>query len=364
PASGTAPGRARPPSSPMRCIVQRTIQRLPASSSPPALCGPVSTLPVKPRTPRSSGAGGGGAAGAVQAAASSSAARKVWRGMRSSCVREPRQDRARGLARLPAADELERTTMQETGSCCHAADAPRTTTPADAGVEFTCPMHPEVRQLGPGNCPKCGMALEPVSPTAADEQGSPAVGDLRRRLWIAALLTPPVVAAAMRHMLPGRPLDHWLSARAGSQVQLALTTPVVWWCGWPLLVRALESLRHRSPNMFTLIGLGVVVAWAHGTLATLAPSLFPDSFRAADGEVFVYFESAAVIVTLVLLGQVLELRARARTGAAIRELVALAPRSARRIDADGAEHDVPIEQVAVGDRLRVRPGEKVPVDGE
>jgi Cu+-exporting ATPase len=228
---------------------------------------------------------------------------------------------------------------------------------------YTCPMHPEVVQEGPGSCPICGMALEPMEPVR-DEGPSEELLDMQRRLLVSAVLTLPVFAAAMADMLPGRPLHGLLAPRTLAFAQLALATPVVLWGGWPFFQRGVASLRSRHLNMFTLIALGTGAAWLSSVVATLAPGIFPDSFSGHDGSAPVYFEAAAVIVTLVLLGQVLELRARHRTGAAIRSLLALAPRTARRLRDDGGEEDVALEDVGRGDRLRVRPGEKVPVDGE
>ena len=215
-------------------------------------------------------------------------------------------------------------------------------------VEYTCPMHPEVRQMGPGSCPICGMALEPVETTAEEPENHELI-DMTRRFRLSVALVVPVVVLAMIERLP------W--------VQLVLATPVVLWGGAPFFARGWQSIVNRSPNMFTLIALGVGVAWAYSVVATIAPGLFPPSFRMPDGSVHVYFEAAAVIVVLVQLGQVLELRARSQTGAAIRALLGLSPKTARRVRPDGADEDVPLEHVHPGDRLRVRPGEKVPVDG-
>ncbi len=234
--------------------------------------------------------------------------------------------------------------------------------PALTKTEWTCPMHPEIVQQTPGSCPKCGMALEPRTVTA-EEEPNVELEDMRRRFWFAAALTLPLVAISMGDMLPGQPVSSFLSARARVLVELALATPVCLWSAWPFYVRAVQSIRHKSLNMFTLIGLGVSVAYGYSLVAALLPDLFPASFRVHGGEPGVYFEAAGVIVTLILLGQVLELRARSQTGAAIRSLLGLAAKSARRIADDGSERDVPLEQVQVGDRLRVRPGEKVPVDG-
>jgi P-type Cu+ transporter len=237
---------------------------------------------------------------------------------------------------------------------------PRSPAPEMRGAslgQYTCPMHPEIRRPGPGDCPLCGMALEPVDVAAADDEPAE-LSDVRRRLWASALLTVPLVALAMGEMLTG------MHATASiAWVQLVLATPVVVWGAWPFFVRAWRSFVARSLNMFSLIGLGVSVAYGYSVVALLFPSAFPPSFRTHDGVVAVYFEAAAAIVTLVLLGQVLELRARTRTGAAIRALLGLAPKTARRIAGDGSEADVALERVEVGDRLRVRPGEKIPVDG-
>jgi len=231
-----------------------------------------------------------------------------------------------------------------------------------AGTIYTCPMHPEVEQIGPGNCPICGMALEPRTVTIEEEDSSE-LRDMSRRFWFAAALTIPLVAIVMLDMLPSRPISSVLPGRARALVELALATPVCLWAAWPFYVRAIQSVRNLSPNMFTLIGLGVSVAYLYSMVASLFPSLFPDSFRGHGGEVAVYFEAAAAIVTLILLGQVLELRARRRTSSAIQKLLGLAAKTARRLGDDGSEQDVPLDAVKVGDRLRVRPGEKVPVDG-
>ena len=236
---------------------------------------------------------------------------------------------------------------------------------APSGTTHTCPMHPEVRQDKPGSCPKCGMALEPeqAAPEGEEEEENPELADMRRRFRVSLALTVPVFAIAMADVIPGRPLEHLGSPWVLRLVQLALATPVVLWCGWPFLTRGWQSILNRSLNMFTLIGLGVVVAYAYSVVATLFPGIFPDAFRVEGGAVAVYFEAAAVIVTLVLLGQVLELKARSQTGSAIKALLGLAPKTARRIRDDGTEEDVPLDQVQPGDRLRVRPGERVPVDG-
>src|SRR5579862_2669745 len=231
--------------------------------------------------------------------------------------------------------------------------APPQTAPAATEAIYTCPMHPEVRQRGPGACPKCGMALEPVTLTLADT-ANPELIDMSRRFWISVVLTAPVLILAMAELL---------DAATRTWLEMALATPVVLWCGWPLFARGIASVRNRSLNMFTLIALGTGAAYFYSLAAGLFPSFFPDSFRGMDGQLPVYFEPAAVITTLVLLGQVLELRARGQTASAIRALLKLAPLTAHRLHADGADEDVPLEQVHPGDRLRVRPGEKTPVDG-
>ena len=250
------------------------------------------------------------------------------------------------------------------GDCpqCGMALQPAIPPATPAHTRWTCPMHPEVVRDAPLGCPSCGMALEPLGVAAADAPDPERV-DMSRRLWFACLLTVPVVVLAMGDWLPGQPLGQLLPTRVRRLLELALATPVCVWSAWPFYLRALASVRNRSLNMFTLIGLGVGVAYIYSVVAALLPGLFPGSFRQASGEVAVYFEAATVIVTLVLLGQVLELGARARTGAALRELAGLAPSTARRMRDDGTEADVPLDAVRVGDRLRVRPGEQVPVDG-
>ncbi|MBT8467834.1 MAG: copper-translocating P-type ATPase [Deltaproteobacteria bacterium] len=230
-------------------------------------------------------------------------------------------------------------------------------------VEWTCPMHPEIVRNEPGSCPICGMALEPRDVTVDEELGNPELSDMTRRFWLAAAFTVPLFVVAMGDMLPGEPISRMLSPRARTLLELALATPVCIWSAWPFYVRFIQSLRNRSLNMFTLIGLGVSVAYGYSVVATLIPQIFPPSFRGAGGEVAVYFEAAGMIVTLILLGQVLELRARSQTGTAIKKLLGLAAKTARRIRQDGSDEDVPLDAVHVGDRLRVRPGEKVPVDG-
>ena len=236
------------------------------------------------------------------------------------------------------------------------------TRPTDA-TRWTCPMHPEVVADRPGACPICGMALEPLVPVADEDASDPELASMTRRFFVSVALSVPVFALAMGEMWPGNPLAHALPASLRNAIQLALATPVVLWCGWPFLERGARSLRSGHLNMFTLIAIGTSAAWAYSAEAVLVPQAFPASFRGHGGALPVYFEAAAVIVTLVLLGQVLELRARHQTGSAIRALLGLAPKTARRIEADGSEHDVPLDLVRVGDRLRVRPGEKVPTDG-
>ncbi len=271
--------------------------------------------------------------------------------------------------------------------------------PAPTGVEYTCPMDPEVVQIGPGACPKCGMALEPMTPAFAatkteyvcpmhpeivrdepgncpicgmaleprvvtlEEEENPELKEMKRRLWVSAALTIPVLLLAMSEMIPGQPVQHAVSPRWLTFIQLALATPVVLWGGWPFFERGWASVINRSPNMFTLIAIGTGTAWLYSVIAAFFPGLFPASFRGHGGEVAVYFEAAAVITTLVLLGQVLELRARSQTSSAIRMLLGLAPKTARIVRQTRVEEDIPLDQVRPGDLLRVRPGEKIPVDG-
>jgi Cu+-exporting ATPase len=229
-------------------------------------------------------------------------------------------------------------------------------------TEYTCPMHPQIVRTQPGSCPICGMALEPRT-AVVDEPENPELISMTRRFWIAVAFAIPVVALGMSDLLPGQPLQRLLSMHAIGWIQLILATPVVLWCGWPFFQRAWLSLVNRSLNMFTLIGLGTGTAYLYSAIAVLAPRIFPASFRMADASMPVYFEAAATITALVLLGQVLELRARSRTSTAIRSLLQHSPRTARLIRRDGTEIDVPIEHVALGDSLRVRPGERIPVDG-
>jgi P-type Cu+ transporter len=234
--------------------------------------------------------------------------------------------------------------------------------PHDSKTDWVCPMHPEVVRSEPGTCPICGMALEPRT-VSVEEGENPELADMQRRFWFAAALTATLAVISMGDMLPGHPVSAVLSARSRVLLELALATPVCSWSAWPFYVRAVDSVRNRHLNMFTLIGLGVSVAYGYSVVAALAPSVFPQAFRDESGEVGVYFEASTVIVTLILLGQVLELRARSRTGSALRKLLGLASRSAHRIREDGNDEEVPLDDVRVGDRLRVRPGEKIPIDG-
>jgi len=228
-------------------------------------------------------------------------------------------------------------------------------------VEYTCPMHPQVRQMGPGHCPICGMALEPVLATAETGE-SPELRDMTRRLWIGTALTVPVFALEMGgHLFD---IHHLIAQQASNWVQLLLGTPVVLWAGWPFFVRAVASVTNRSLNMFSLIALGTGAAWLYSMVGTILPSLFPSGLRLADGAVQIYFEAAAVITVLVLLGQVLELRAREKTSGAIKALLGLAPKTAVKVNAGGTDETVQVDAIQVGDMLRVRPGEKIPVDGE
>ena len=234
--------------------------------------------------------------------------------------------------------------------------------PASGKVIYTCPMHPEVQQDGPGDCPKCGMPLEPMTSTAATEDDENAeLRDMTRRLWIGAALTLPVFVLAMAHLVPALAAQSWADSHASRWIQFALTTPVVAWAGWPFFRRGWRSLLTGHLNMFTLIAIGVGAAYIYSAVAMLAPGIFPHAMQ-HGGKVGIYFEAAAVIIVLVLLGQVLELRARSRTGSAIKALLNLAPPTARKV-MPGGDQEVPLDQVKVGDQLRVVPGDKVPVDG-
>jgi Cu+-exporting ATPase len=253
--------------------------------------------------------------------------------------------------------------QQGPGSCpkCGMALEPETAAAAPTRTEYVCPMHPEIVRNEPGDCPICGMALEPR--VAAVEEENAELVDMTRRFWVSTALAAPVFVMAMGSEFAPDFAARFVSGRALQWIELLLATPVVLWCGWPFFVRGWKSLVSRNFNMFTLIALGVGIAWVYSMVATLIPALFPPTVRMADGTVAVYFEAAAVITALVLLGQVLELRARSRTSAAIKMLLGLAPKTARIVRADGREEDIPLEQVKPGDNLRVRPGEKVPVDG-
>ena len=251
----------------------------------------------------------------------------------------------------------------EKHECCHHEKSKqhKSSQPVDPNALYTCPMHPEIKQQGPGSCPKCGMALEPMIATGQIDDSE--LRDMKKRFFIAALFSIPLLIISMGDMLPGSPISNIISPVAKKWIELFLAIPVCLWSAWPFFVRAIASLKNKNMNMFTLIGLGVSVSFLYSLVATLVPGIFPLSFRGMDGQVDVYFEAAAMIVTLILLGQVLELRARNQTGEAIQKLLGLAAKSARKIFDDGNESDIPLEQVQVGDKIRVRPGEKIPVDG-
>ncbi len=252
------------------------------------------------------------------------------------------------------------------GSCpkCGMALELKTPMPVAERREYTGPMHPEIVRDGPGSCPLCGMALEPRTVSRTEEESNPEYDDMRQRFIVGAILILPLIIIAMRDLMPGGLLLSALAtAKTYAWLELILATPVVVWAGWPFYARAIQSVINRSLNMFTLIGLGVSVAYLYSLIGVLFPHLFPAEMRTAEGTVMVYFEAAGVIVVLILLGQVLEMRARSQTGAALKALLGLTPKTARKMGADGNESDIPLEQVMKGDRLRVRPGEKVPVDG-
>ena len=250
------------------------------------------------------------------------------------------------------------------GSCpkCGMALEPIAVSGPKEKIEYTCPMHPQIVRDAPGNCPICGMALEPRTVTLAEEENHE-LKDMRRRFWVSATLTLPALLIGMSDLIPGAPLQRVIPPTVSAWVQLLVASPVILWGGWPFFVRLWQSIVNRSPNMFTLIGLGVGVSYGYSLVATVFPDFFPHSFRGHGGSVPVYYEVAAAITTLVLLGQVLELKARSQTSAAIKALLGLAPKTARRIASDDTEQDIPLDQVQVGDKLRVRPGEKIPVDG-
>jgi Cu+-exporting ATPase len=249
------------------------------------------------------------------------------------------------------------------GACpkCGMALEPAVPIQPTTRVEYVCPMHPQIVRSKRGSCPICGMALEPRD--TVDQEENPELADMARRFWISVALTIPILALAMSDLIPGQPLQNILSRSATAWIELLLATPVVLWAGWFFFERGWASIVNRSLNMFTLIALGTGTAYVYSLIAVLFPQIFPDSFRVMGGGIPVYFEAAAAITTLVLLGQVLDLRARSRTSTAIRSLLKLSPKSARLVRADGTEIDVPVEHIAVGDLLRVRPGEKVPADG-
>ncbi|MBC7918159.1 MAG: copper-transporting ATPase, partial [Rhodoferax sp.] len=246
--------------------------------------------------------------------------------------------------------------LTHSGAAAPVSAAPDLSGSAPSGAIYTCPMHPEIRQDHPGTCPKCGMALEPEMPSL-DEEENPELSEFKRRfIWTLPLTVAVTVLAMAGHRL------HWFEMATQSWIELGLSLPIVLWAGWPFFARGWQSVVNRSPNMWTLIGLGTSAAFIYSVIATIAPGVFPASF-VAMGRVAVYFEAAAVIISLTLLGQILELKARSQTSAAIKSLLGLAPKTARRINVDGSEEDVPLTHVHVGDNLRVRPGEKVPVDG-
>lgn len=269
-----------------------------------------------------------------------------------------------GVSRLPKTRAIMHPEIKQEGheSCprCVMSHKSQVSSVTEGKVEWTCPMHPEIVRDSPGNCPICGMALEPKT-VSAEQEENPELIDMKKRFRVGVLLTIPLVFIAMSDYIPGFSLETLLPRALLKWLELILATPVVLWAGWPFFIRFWQSIVSRNLNMFTLIGLGVGIAYIYSVIATVLPKIFPASFR-RDGEIAVYFESAAVIITLVLLGQILELKARSKTGAAIKALLGLAPKTARRIK-DGIEEDIPLEHVEIGDLLRVRPGEKIPVDG-
>jgi len=265
----------------------------------------------------------------------------------------------RGQWICPMCPEVE---SAQAGACPSCGMALERAIGVASAQQYTCPMHPEILQDEPGDCPICGMALEPVLVTEVEEDNSELI-DMTRRFCVSLGFTVPVFAIAMGDLLPGQPVNAILPSAVRPWIELLLASPVVLWGAWPFFLRGWRSLVTRNLNMFTLIGIGVAVAYGYSVVAVVLPDLFPDAFRDSDGHVAVYFEAAAVIVALVLLGQVLELRARSQTGAAIRALLGLAPKTARKVHSDGSERDIGLSEVQVGDVLRVRPGEKIPVDG-
>ena len=272
----------------------------------------------------------------------------------------PAKTKQHGEYTCPMHPEIKQTGAGSCPKCGMALEAVTVSAPSRR-TEYTCPMHPQIVRDAPGSCPICGMALEPREVTS--EETNPELDAMTRRLWVSVALAVPMLALMVSAFLPSMPLQHLFSAKAWAWIEFALTTPVVLWCGLPFFVRGWQSIVHRSLNMFTLIALGTGSAYIYSVFATVIPQIFPASFRGDGGQIDVYFEPAAVIVALVLLGQVMELRARSQTSSAIRALLGLAPKTAKRLDDHSGEADVPLDQVQVGDRLRVRPGEKVPVDG-
>ena len=272
-------------------------------------------------------------------------------------ITQPAEDNRKYIC--PMCPEVSKTGP---GACPKCGMALEPDLPLTSKIEYTCPMHPEIVRPGPGSCPICGMALEPRTVTLNQEE-NPELRDMRRRLWFSLTLTLPVVGIDMLHMMPGMPVQHLMSGASLPWLELLLATPVVLWGGWPFFQRGWASLVNRSTNMFTLIAMGTGVAYAYSFVGTILPEPFPPALRSMNGRPPVYFEAAAAITTLVLLGQVLELRARSQTSHAIRALLDLSPKTARLLKGDGSEADVALDQVQRGDRLRVRPGEKMPVDG-
>jgi len=284
------------------------------------------------------------------------------RGHEHAAPRTPKADQAKGGTYVCPMDPEVRAAQPGPCPKCGMALEPAAPSAPSIKTEYVCPMHPEIVRPEPGFCPICGMALEPRTVTL-EEEANPELVDMTRRFWISVVLTAPIFFLAMSDMIPGQPVQGVASPQLLNWLQLALATPVVLWGGWAFFQRGWASIINRSLNMFTLIAIGVGTAYIYSVFATLFPHLFPQSFRGHTGEVGVYFDAAAVITTLVLLGQVLELRARSKTSRAIKALLGLAPKTARLIRDDGTEVDVPLERVKPGDRLRVRPGEKIPVDG-
>ena len=238
--------------------------------------------------------------------------------------------------------------------CCHHHSQPARTS-SDPNALYICPMHPEIRQIGQGSCPICGMALEPL---IADDSENHELKDMNQRFWVSVVFSLPLFLISMGDMLPGKPFSEFLSAQGRIWTELILATPVCLWSAWPFFVRGVDSIRTKNLNMFTLIALGVASAYGYSFIASLFPGLFPNSFKDSSGQMAIYFESAAVIVTLILLGQVLELKAREKTNQSIKKLLELSAKTARKIRPDGTEQDIPLEDLKTGDHLRVRPGEK------